>query len=101
MCRSRAPDVKLDPIDADDPEISDYHLLPDTEALADRLRCGLEETDALPQDFQDVRQPPTALPIAVHPQLPGCLSQSFGRPPLVVPHHCLTVGCPPLADLRG
>ena len=51
---SRAPDVKLDPIDADDPEISDYHLLPDTEALADRLRCGLEETDALPQDFQDM-----------------------------------------------
>jgi len=51
---ARAPDVNLDPIDADDPEISDYHLLPDTEALAERLRCGLEETDALPQDFQDM-----------------------------------------------
>lgn len=51
---SRAPDVNLDSIDADDPEISDYHHLPDTEKLADRLRCGLEETEPLPRDFQDM-----------------------------------------------
>ena len=38
------PEVNLRQIDADDPEISDYHHLPDTEKLADRLRCGLEET---------------------------------------------------------
>eukprot|EP01050_Picozoa_sp_SAG11_P030878 SAG11_NODE_9329_length_921_cov_1.819951_1_plen_197_part_10 len=37
----RAPDVTLNSIDADDPEISDYHLLPDTEALAGRLRSAL------------------------------------------------------------
>eukprot|EP01047_Picozoa_sp_COSAG01_P031024 COSAG01_NODE_2184_length_8207_cov_30.628762_3_plen_374_part_00 len=51
---SRAPDVNLDTIDADDPEISDYHHLPDTEKLSDRLRCGLEETEPLPRDFQDM-----------------------------------------------
>jgi len=51
---SCSKDVALNSIDAEDPEISDYHHLPDTEKLANRLRCGLEETDALPHDFQEL-----------------------------------------------
>ena len=51
---ARDPEVNLRQIDADDPEISDYHHLPDTEKLADRLRCGLEETEPLPRDFQEM-----------------------------------------------
>ena len=47
----KTSDVKLDPIDAEDPDISDYHHLPDTEALAERTRACLQESDELPRDF--------------------------------------------------
>jgi intraflagellar transport protein 52 len=43
--------LKLDQIDADDPDITDYHYLPDTASLADRLRVAVEESDELPRDF--------------------------------------------------
>ena len=37
--------------DAEDPEISDYHQLPDSEALAERVRCCLQETEQVTKDF--------------------------------------------------
>eukprot|EP01006_Ploeotia_vitrea_P035671 TRINITY_DN65922_c4_g1_i1.p1 TRINITY_DN65922_c4_g1~~TRINITY_DN65922_c4_g1_i1.p1 ORF type:complete len:475 (+),score=46.02 TRINITY_DN65922_c4_g1_i1:75-1499(+) len=46
-----SPKVKLNQIDAEDPEISDYQHLPDTNALAERLRVCVEERDELPRDF--------------------------------------------------
>uniref|UniRef100_H2YKM6 ABC-type uncharacterized transport system domain-containing protein n=1 Tax=Ciona savignyi TaxID=51511 RepID=H2YKM6_CIOSA len=44
-------DITLDAIDADDPEISDYNMLPHTEKLADRLKSCLQEGDDVPTDF--------------------------------------------------
>ena len=35
-------DVTMDPIDAEDPDVAEYHQLPDSEALAERVRCCLE-----------------------------------------------------------
>jgi len=43
--------VKLNQIDADDPDVTDYHYLPDTASLADRLRVAVEESEELPRDF--------------------------------------------------
>ena len=42
---------KLNQIDAEDPEITDYNYLPDTASLAERLRVAVEEQDELPRDF--------------------------------------------------
>lgn len=33
-----SPKIKINPIDADDPEINDYNHVPDTPALAERVR---------------------------------------------------------------
>lgn len=46
-----AESLQLDTIDAEDPELNDYHYVPDTEALAERLRCCLQESEELPRDF--------------------------------------------------
>jgi intraflagellar transport protein 52 len=43
--------IVLDQIDADEPDLNDYHYVPDTEALAERLRCCLQESEELPRDF--------------------------------------------------
>jgi len=43
--------LKLNQIDADDPDITDYHFLPDTASLAERLRVAVEESEELPRDF--------------------------------------------------
>lgn len=43
--------VKLNQIDADDPDITDYHYLPDTASLSERLRVSVEEREDLPRDF--------------------------------------------------
>ena len=43
--------MELNSIDADDPEISDYNMIPDTTVLADRLRVCLQESDEVPSDF--------------------------------------------------
>ena len=51
---ARAPEVELDTIDASDPGDSEFHHVPDTEALAERLRSGLEESDELPRDFTEL-----------------------------------------------
>mmetsp|Transcript_20696 Transcript_20696/g.45337 ORF Transcript_20696/g.45337 Transcript_20696/m.45337 type:complete len:464 (-) Transcript_20696:2714-4105(-) len=43
--------VRLDPEDAEEPDVNEYQHLPDTEALSERLRCCLQEGDDLPKDF--------------------------------------------------
>jgi len=44
-------DVTMDTIDAEDPDITEYHHLPDSEALAERVRCCLQETEEVTKDF--------------------------------------------------
>ncbi|XP_070556730.1 intraflagellar transport protein 52 homolog [Ptychodera flava] len=44
-------DIVLNAIDAEDPEITDYNMLPDTAKLAERLRVCLQESDDSPRDF--------------------------------------------------
>jgi len=43
--------VTLNHIDADDPDVNDYHHLPDTEALSGSVRSCLHESDDIPRDF--------------------------------------------------
>lgn len=43
--------LKLNQIDADEPDITDYHYLPDTASLSERLRVAVEESEELPRDF--------------------------------------------------
>lgn len=45
------PDFKLNSIDAEDPEVSDYHFLPKTSAMAEELRSCMQEGDETPRDF--------------------------------------------------
>lgn len=42
---------KLNTIDAEDPDVSDYHFLPATASLAEQLRTCLQEGDEIPRDF--------------------------------------------------
>ncbi|XP_053309864.1 intraflagellar transport protein 52 homolog [Spea bombifrons] len=44
-------DIQLNQIDAEDPEISDYTMLPDTNKLSQHLRVCLQEGDENPRDF--------------------------------------------------
>ncbi|XP_050403597.1 intraflagellar transport protein 52 homolog isoform X1 [Patella vulgata] len=44
-------DIKLNIIDAEDPEISDYNQLPDTARLSDELKTCLQESDDIPRDI--------------------------------------------------
>ncbi|XP_036178308.1 intraflagellar transport protein 52 homolog isoform X3 [Myotis myotis] len=44
-------DIHLNQIDAEDPEISDYMMLPDTATLSEMLRVCLQEGDENPRDF--------------------------------------------------
>eukprot|EP00095_Tigriopus_kingsejongensis_P009560 maker-scaffold518_size150039-snap-gene-0.21 protein:Tk09560 transcript:maker-scaffold518_size150039-snap-gene-0.21-mRNA-1 annotation:"intraflagellar transport protein 52 homolog" len=43
--------INLNKIDADDPDISDYHMIPDTTFLSDQVKCCLQESDEVPTDF--------------------------------------------------
>ncbi|KAJ3028009.1 UNVERIFIED_CONTAM: Intraflagellar transport protein 52 [Siphonaria sp. JEL0065] len=43
--------VVLNPIDANEPDVSDYHYLPDTAKLSDNLRSCLLESEDVPKDF--------------------------------------------------
>lgn len=45
------PDLKLDGVDADRPEFGPRVEIPDTEALAERVRACLQEGEELPVDF--------------------------------------------------
>lgn len=44
-------EIRLNSIDAEDPEISDYHFVPDTSKLAERLKVCLQEGEEIPTDF--------------------------------------------------
>lgn len=44
-------DIQLEQKVKVEPEISEYHHVPDITALADRLRSCLQESDELPKDF--------------------------------------------------
>ncbi|XP_047905043.2 intraflagellar transport protein 52 homolog isoform X2 [Anser cygnoides] len=44
-------DIHLNQMDVEDPEISDYTMLPDTAALSEQLRVCLQEGDENPRDF--------------------------------------------------
>lgn len=46
-----ADNIQLNQIDAEDPEITDYNMLPDTGGLSERLRVCLQEGDENPRDF--------------------------------------------------
>jgi intraflagellar transport protein 52 len=43
--------IQLNPIDANEPDVSDYHYLPDTAKMADVVRSCLQESEELPKDF--------------------------------------------------
>ncbi|KAJ3292985.1 Intraflagellar transport protein 52 [Rhizoclosmatium sp. JEL0117] len=43
--------VILNPIDSNEPDVSDYHYLPDTPKLSENLRCCLLESEDVPKDF--------------------------------------------------
>ncbi|KAF7646120.1 hypothetical protein LDENG_00193340 [Lucifuga dentata] len=43
--------IQLNQIDAEDPEITDYTMLPDTGRLSEQLRVCLQEGDENPRDF--------------------------------------------------
>ncbi|KAL0978670.1 hypothetical protein UPYG_G00173720 [Umbra pygmaea] len=43
--------INLNQIDAEDPEITDYTMLPDTGCLSERLRVCLQEGEENPKDF--------------------------------------------------
>ncbi|KAI8920091.1 hypothetical protein DFJ77DRAFT_427120 [Powellomyces hirtus] len=43
--------ISLNSIDANEPDISDYHYLPSTAALSSTLRSCLQESEELPKDF--------------------------------------------------
>ena len=45
------PGIKLNEIDAEDPEISDYNMIPDTCRLANAVRVCLQESDEIPADY--------------------------------------------------
>lgn len=44
-------DVQMDVNDIEDPDVAEYHQLPDSEALAERVRCCLQETEEVTKDF--------------------------------------------------
>ncbi|XP_077976712.1 intraflagellar transport protein 52 homolog isoform X2 [Styela clava] len=44
-------EIQLNAIDAEDPEISDYNMLPHTQILAERLKACLQEGEEVPSDF--------------------------------------------------
>lgn len=43
--------LRLNQIDADEPDVTDYHHLPDTASLSERLRVAVEQEEELPRDF--------------------------------------------------
>ncbi|XP_046386413.1 intraflagellar transport protein 52 homolog [Ischnura elegans] len=51
------PGFELNKVDAEDPEVSDYHDVPDTAKLAERLRVCLQELDEIPADYTKLFDP--------------------------------------------
>ncbi|KAH9589133.1 hypothetical protein LSM04_002684 [Trypanosoma melophagium] len=48
--------VKLNQIDADEPDITDYNSVPDIASLSERLRVAVEQQEELPRDFTKLFQ---------------------------------------------
>ncbi|KEG12595.1 putative intraflagellar transport protein component [Trypanosoma grayi] len=48
--------VKLNQIDADEPDITDYNHVPDIASLSERLRVAVEQQEELPRDFTKLFQ---------------------------------------------
>ncbi|GAA54155.1 intraflagellar transport protein 52 homolog [Clonorchis sinensis] len=46
--------IKLNIIDAEDPEIEPYHQVPDITSLANNLKSCLQESDEVPQNFAEL-----------------------------------------------
>ena len=44
-------EIKLNVIDAEDPEISDYNMQPDTSQLSEQPKTCLQESDDVPRDI--------------------------------------------------
>lgn len=44
-------DIKMNVIDAEDPEVADYNMQPDTSQLADQVKSCLQESDEVPRDI--------------------------------------------------
>ncbi|EDV23358.1 uncharacterized protein TRIADDRAFT_57900 [Trichoplax adhaerens] len=47
-------EIKLNNIDAEDPELTDYHALPDITKLSEKLRVCLQESDEIPRDISQM-----------------------------------------------
>lgn len=43
-------EFQLDQIDSESPDLAEYHYVPNTEELSERLRSCLQETEELPKD---------------------------------------------------
>uniref|UniRef100_K3WSL2 Intraflagellar transport protein 52 n=1 Tax=Globisporangium ultimum (strain ATCC 200006 / CBS 805.95 / DAOM BR144) TaxID=431595 RepID=K3WSL2_GLOUD len=43
--------INFNAVDAEDPDLSEYNRLPDTQALSERLRSCMQESEELPKDF--------------------------------------------------
>ena len=44
-------EITLNAIDAEDPEVTDYHFMPDTGKMSERVRVCLQESEEVPRDF--------------------------------------------------
>jgi intraflagellar transport protein 52 len=44
----------LNQIDSNEPDVADYHQLPDTAVLAETVRSCLQESEDLPKDFRNL-----------------------------------------------
>lgn len=47
-------DITLNSIDAEDPDVSDYHFLPVTAESAERVQSCLQESEEVPRDFSSL-----------------------------------------------
>ncbi|KAG8463986.1 hypothetical protein KFE25_000154 [Diacronema lutheri] len=47
----RADGVEMDPLDSDEIEVAEHKHVPDTESLAQRVRCCLEDSEEVTKDF--------------------------------------------------
>ncbi|CAI8043421.1 Intraflagellar transport protein 52 homolog [Geodia barretti] len=47
-------DITLNAIDAEDPEVSDYHFLPETGQAAERVQSCLQESEEVPREFSSL-----------------------------------------------
>lgn len=90
--------IQLNAIDAQSPQIEEHHLLPDTAALASRLRVCLEKPADVPRDFTELFE---TTPFTFHSdRLPDALKAfkelDIKHETLTLIHPQLEVPVPPL-----